>query len=50
MTAGMLVVFFLDHPYANENSSIVPTEMRRTLTVIDHGSAPPCDERGIPRS
>ena len=32
MTAGMLVVFFLDHPYANENSSIVPTEMRRTLT------------------
>ena len=50
VTAGMLVVFFLDHPYANENSSIVPTEMRRTLTVIDHGGAPPCDERGIPRS
>ena len=50
VTAGMLVVFFLDHPYANENSSIAPTEMRRTLTLIDHGSAPPCDERGIPRS
>jgi len=50
VTAGMLVVFFLDHPYANENSSIVPTEMRRTLTLIDHGSAMPCDERGIPHS
>ena len=50
VTAGMLVVFFLDHPYANENSSIVPAEMRRTLTLIDHGSATPCGERGIPRS
>jgi hypothetical protein len=28
----------------------MPTEMRRTLTLIDHGSATPCDERGIPRS
>jgi hypothetical protein len=43
------VVFFLDHPYANENGSIMPTEMHRTLTLIDHGSATPCDERGIPR-
>ena len=49
-TAGMLVVFFLDHPYTNESGSIAPTEMRRTLTLIDHGSATPCDERGIPRS
>jgi hypothetical protein len=50
VTAGLLVVFFLDHPYANESGSIVPTEMRRTLALIDHGSAAPCDERGIPRS
>jgi hypothetical protein len=49
-TAGMLVVFFLDHPYTNESGSIAPTEMRRTLALIDHGSAAPCDERGIPRS
>ena len=49
VTAGLLVVFFLDHPYANESGSIMPTEMRRTLTLIDHGSATPCDERGIPR-
>jgi hypothetical protein len=50
VTAGLLVVFFLDHPYANESGGVVPTEMRRTLTLIDHGSATPCDERGIPRS
>jgi hypothetical protein len=50
MTAGLLVVFFLDHPYADESGSIMPTEMRRTLTLIDHGSATPCDEHGIPRS
>jgi Protein of unknown function (DUF4239) len=48
-TAGLLVVFFLDHPYANESGSIMPTEMHRTLTLIDHGSVTPCDERGIPR-
>jgi Protein of unknown function (DUF4239) len=50
VTAGLLVVSFLDHPYANVSGSIVPTEMRRTLTVIDDGSATPCDEHGIPRS
>jgi hypothetical protein len=50
VTAGLLVVFFLDHPYANESGRIAPTEMRRTLTLIDHGTATPCDERGIPRS
>lgn len=49
VTAGMLVVLFLDHPYANESGGIAPTEMRQTLTRIDHGSATPCDERGIPR-
>jgi Protein of unknown function (DUF4239) len=49
VTAGLLVVFFLDHPYANESGSIVPTEMRRTLTLIDDGSATPCDTRGVPR-
>ncbi|HVQ53210.1 MAG TPA: hypothetical protein VMS92_24495 [Mycobacterium sp.] len=48
LTAGMLVVLFLDHPYAGGTGSIQPTEMRRTLTTIDHGSAAPCDEHGIP--
>jgi Protein of unknown function (DUF4239) len=50
MTAGLLVVFALDHPYVNESGAIAPTEMRRTLGLIDHGSVAPCDERGIPRS
>jgi hypothetical protein len=50
MTAGLLVVVLLDHPYADWSGSIAPTEMRRTLALIDHGGAPPCDERGIARS
>jgi len=49
-TAGLLIVFSLDHPYTNESGSIAPTEMRRTLTLIDPGIATPCDERGIPHS
>ena len=50
VTAGMLVIFFLDHPFANESGGIVPTEMRQTLVRIDHGATPPCDERGGVRS
>jgi hypothetical protein len=51
VTVGLLVVFLLDHPFnTNESGSITPTEMRRTLTLIDHGSITPCDERGIPSS
>jgi hypothetical protein len=49
VTAGMLVVLFLDHPFTHERGGIAPTEMRQTLTRIDHGGATPCDERGIPR-
>jgi hypothetical protein len=48
VTAGMLVVVFLDHPYEGGSGSIRPTEMSRTLTLIDHGGAAPCDERGVP--
>ncbi|MGZ4528528.1 MAG: bestrophin-like domain [Mycobacterium sp.] len=49
VTAGLLVVFFLDHPYANESGSIMPTEMHRTLALLDRGGATPCDDRGNPR-
>lgn len=49
VTSGMLVVAFLDHPYANESGGVAPTEMRHTLMRIDHGGATPCDERGNPR-
>jgi len=49
VTAGLLVVVFLDHPYADQSGGVEPTEMRRTLALIDDGSAVPCDELGIPR-
>ena len=50
MTAGLLVIFFLDHPYADTGGTIKPTEMHRTLTLIDQGLPAPCDERGSPTS
>lgn len=49
VTAGMLVIFFLDRPYAGEDGSIAPTEMSRTLARIDNGVEAPCDELGHPR-
>jgi hypothetical protein len=49
VTAGMLVIVFLDHPFANESGGIAPIEMRHTLSRIDHGAAAPCDERGTVR-
>ena len=48
ITAGLLVVVFLDNPYAGGDGSISPTEMSRTLARIDNGVAAPCDERGHP--
>jgi len=48
ITAGLLVVVFLENPYSGGNGSIKPTEMSRTLTRIDHGVNAPCDERGHP--
>lgn len=48
VTAGLLVVVFLDNPYTGGNGSIKPTEMTRTLTRIDNGVVAPCDERGNP--
>lgn len=49
MTAGMLVILFLDHPFANESAGIAPTEMRHTLARIEHGAPAPRDERGTVR-
>ena len=48
IAAGLLVVVFLDNPYAGDNGSIRPTEMSRTLDRIDTGVQAPCDERGNP--
>ena len=49
ITAGLLVVFFLDRPYAGNHGGIAPVEMSRTLARIDAGVQAPCDERGDPR-
>jgi hypothetical protein len=48
VTAGLLVIVFLDSPYSGANGSIRPTEMSRTLVRIDNGVHVPCDERGDP--
>lgn len=48
ITAGLLVVVFLENPYGGGNGSIKATEMTRTLERIDHGVQAPCDERGHP--
>ncbi len=34
------------HPYADTGGTIKPTEMHRTLTLIDQRMQAPCDERG----
>jgi Protein of unknown function (DUF4239) len=56
VVAGMLVVRFLDRPYANASGSIKPTAMTTTLRQMeavagaaDAGAARLCDERGRSR-
>ena len=48
VTAGLLVVFFLDHPYSGEHGSVRPTEMTRTLQMIDTDVQASCDAVGTP--
>ena len=56
-TATLLLVWFLDHPFANESGSIRPTEMEEVLKVIEEEShaegvevTHPCAEDGDPLS
>lgn len=49
ITAGLLLVFFLDRPYTGEHGSVAPAEMTRTMARIDVGVQPPCDDIGTPR-
>lgn len=56
MVASVLfLVWFLDHPFANESGSITPVEMEHTLETIAHEAeaqhvevAPPCTPEGDP--
>lgn len=50
VASGLMVVFFLDHPYADWSGSIQPVEMERSLGTIEDGHPTPCDERGNPIS
>jgi hypothetical protein len=49
VTAGLLLVWFLDHPYADESGSIKPSEMQRQLEIVEHEQqdvTPPCNVAG----
>jgi hypothetical protein len=51
VVSGLLLVWFLDHPYENRSGSIKPDEMERQLVIVtsEHRRAtPPCDEDGQP--
>ena len=53
VTAGLLLVNFLDHPYAQHTGSIRPTEMRQSLAMMrDQAPSllPACDAQGRPTS
>ena len=56
-TATLLLVWFLDHPFANQSGSIRPVEMEEVLRVIEEEShaegievTHPCAEDGDPLS
>lgn len=48
VTSALLVVAFLDRPYADWAGSVQPDEMRVTLSLIDDGHDVPCDASGDP--
>jgi hypothetical protein len=56
VTAALLLVDFLDHPFAEEAGSITPIEMEHVLETIEHEEVdqgvevnPPCTEEGDPQ-
>jgi hypothetical protein len=51
VVSGLLLVWFLDHPYENRSGSIKPDEMERQLVIVERehaGVARPCDDSGNP--
>ena len=51
VVAGLLLIWFLDHPYQNQSGSIKPDEMERQLVIVESEqvSAPQlCDTQGHP--
>ena len=51
VAAGLIVVYFLDHPYQPKTGGIQPSSMRRTLTALQNlepGLRPACSRSGLP--
>jgi Protein of unknown function (DUF4239) len=51
VAAGLLLVWFLDHPYEGHTGSIQPTDMQRTLTMMRAAEPTlhvPCTAEGTP--
>jgi hypothetical protein len=49
--SGLLLVWFLDHPYESSSGSIKPDEMERQIVIVEHehkNVVVPCDEDGHP--
>ena len=57
VTSALLLVWFLDHPFADEHGSVTPIEMEHVLHTIDEEAeesravelAPPCSPTGEPQ-
>jgi hypothetical protein len=51
VTSGLLLVWFLDHPYSDSSGSIRPTEMAISLAIVEEEQRdvdPPCNSAGEP--
>ena len=51
VVSGLLLVWFLDHPYENRSGSIKPDEMERQLVIVESeqvGAPQLCDSEGHP--
>jgi len=55
LVGGLMLVWFLSHPYGDEPGSITPVAMKRTLAEAEHDPAfetrtvsPYCDREGLP--
>jgi hypothetical protein len=51
VTAGLLLVWFLDHPYDNQSGSIKPIEMTISVGIVEDEQqdvVPPCNSAGEP--
>jgi hypothetical protein len=51
VVSGLLLVWFLDHPYRNSSGSIKPDEMERLLPIVEsehRDAVRPCDAVGHP--